>query len=323
MSDLSKLAQSIEKDIGDILYDPTEKIEAIATGSLSLDYALGIGGYAKGRIVDVFGMPSSGKSLLTMLAIKELQKKDGIACYIDAEHSFSSTWAKKLGVDPSKMLIPQPDTGEDAFNIIVKCCESGNVPLVIVDSVPALLPSATLDREIADGPKIGDVAALMSWGIKKILKTVYKSKTVVIFINQLRSKIGNVYGNPEEATGGLALKFYAAVRLDVGVVGSSKIMDGANVLGHRIRVKVIKNKVATPYKHAEFNLYLDSGIDNKDELADLAFESGIISAGAAGWFEYDGKKYQGKPKLLELLSDKGMYDKLLGAVNEQRARANI
>jgi len=325
-SSLDELIQGIEKDIGDVVYNPNEPIEVISTGSLSLDWALGCGGFPKGRIIDIFGPQASGKSLMTLLCAKVIQKlKDPnqTVCYIDAERAFNPGWAKTVGVDPEKMLIVQPDTGEEAFEVIIKCCESGKVPLVIVDSVPALVPAAAIEREIADGQKIGDLAALMSWGIKKILPIVSKSKTVVIFINQMRAIIGNMYGKPEEATGGMALKFYASVRLEVNVIGGSKIMDKDVIKGHRIRVKVVKNKVGQPFKHAEFNLYFESGVDTQEELADLAFESGIIKLAGAGWFEYEGKKKQGRDALIEMLKDKTIADKLRGDINDRLKATSV
>jgi len=304
---------AFKKNFGDIIRpaNEEEKIEVIPSGSLCLDLALGVGGYQRGRIIDIFGVESGGKSTLSMLAIKEAQKMGGTAYYIDAERSYSSTWTKTLGVDSSKLYIVRPDSGEQAFDAVLYLVKEAKADLIVIDSTPALVPSVMLKQDMINNMKVGAQALMMSVGLQKLVAAVASSKTVVIFINQMRALIGNMYGPKEGSTGGKALRFYSSVRVQVSTVSKSKMLDeNNNVVGHRIRTVVVKNKVAPPFKVAEFNLNFYSGVDPADEIADLMIKQGIVQPGKAGWLTLGAEKMQGKEALVDYLKkDKKMFDK--------------
>ena len=266
-------------------------IGAISTGSISLDIATGIGGVPKGRIVEIFGPESSGKTTLTLHIIAETQKAGGKAAFIDAEHALDPVYAKNLGVDVGELIVSQPDTGEQALEICDMLVRSGALDVVVIDSVAALVPKAEIQGEMGDS-HVGLQARLMSQALRKITGTVNKSNTCVIFINQLREKVGVMFGNPEVTTGGRALKFYSSMRLDVRRIESIKAGDG--VIGNRTRVKVVKNKVAPPFKQAEFDIMYGEGISYISELLDLCVDANIVKK-AGAWFSYEGEKIgQGK-----------------------------
>lgn len=270
---------------------PVVVVPAIPTGSLSLDLALGIGGYPRGRVVEIFGPESSGKTTLTLQAIAEVHKRGGIAAFIDAEHALDIGYAKKLGVKAEDLLISQPDTGEQALEIAETLVRSGSIDLVVVDSVAALVPKAELEGEMGDS-HMGLQARLMSQALRKLTSSISKSNTTVIFINQIRMKIGVMFGNPETTTGGNALKFYASVRLDIRRIEAIK--DGDQVLGNRVRVKVVKNKMAPPFRQAEFDISFNEGISRIGELIDLGVENGILEK-AGSWYSLGTEKIgQGK-----------------------------
>ncbi len=277
-----------------------EKIDVIPTGSISLNHALGVGGYPRGRIIEIFGPESSGKTTLTIHAIAETQKAGGVAAFIDAEHAFDPTYAAKLGVNLQDLWISQPDNGEQALAIADQLISSSAVDLVVIDSVAALTPKAEIEGDMGDN-KVGLQARLMSQALRKLTATIAKTKTCCIFINQLREKIGVMFGNPETTTGGNALKFYSSVRLDIRRISSIK--DGDEILGNLTRVKVVKNKVAPPFRKAEFEITFGEGISRVGELVDLGVEYNIIKK-SGSWFSYnDSKIGQGREAVKNALRD--------------------
>ena len=302
---LQNAMAKIEKDFGKgsimrMGEQAQEKVNVIPSGSIALNHALGIGGYPRGRIIEIYGPESSGKTTLAIHAIAEAQKAGGIAAFIDAEHAFDPTYAAKLGVNINDLWISQPDNGEQALAIADQLISSSAVDIVVIDSVAALTPKAEIEGDMGDN-KVGLQARLMSQALRKMTATISRTNTVCIFINQLREKIGIMFGNPETTTGGNALKFYASVRLDVR--RTTQIKDGDEALGNRTRVKVVKNKMAPPFKKAEFDIVFGEGISHVAEIADLAIEFDIIHK-SGSWFSYQGEKLaQGLASVKQLLKD--------------------
>ncbi len=294
----------------------TEKVEVIPTGSINLDVALGVGGFPKGRIIEIYGPESSGKTTLAIHAIAECQKNGGMAAFIDAEHAFDSFYAKKLGVDIDNLLVSQPDNGEQALEIADNLIRSGAIDILVVDSVAALTPKAEIDGEMGDS-KVGLQARLMSQAMRKLTSTISKTNCCCIFINQLREKIGVMFGNPETTTGGNALKFYSSVRVDIRRIQAIK--DGDQNIGNRVKVKIVKNKVAPPFRTCEFDLMFGEGISKIGEIIDLGVEKEIIRK-SGSWFSYgDTKLAQGREALKQLLRDNPeLCDEL-----EQKVRATL
>jgi recombination protein RecA len=279
---------------------PIIDVEAISTGSIGIDLALGVGGLPKGRVVEIFGPESSGKTTLTLHAIAETQKRGGIAAFIDAEHAFDRFYAKKLGVDIDNLLISQPDCGEQALEIADNLIRSAAIDILVIDSVAALTPKSEIEGEMGES-KLGLQARLMSQALRKMTATISKSGCICVFINQLREKIGVMFGNPETTTGGNALKFYSSVRIDIR--RSTQIKDGDKTIGNRTRVKIVKNKVAPPFRNAQFDIMYGEGISKTGEMIDLGVEYGVI-AKSGSWFSYNGDKLgQGRESVRNILKD--------------------
>lgn len=322
---LSAVMDKIEKDFGKgaIMKMSSKKVDevpVIPSGSITIDQALGIGGYPKGRVIEIFGPESSGKTTLAIHAIAEAQKAGGIAAFIDAEHAFDSAYARKLGVDIDELLISQPDNGEQALEIADHLIRSSAIDIVVIDSVAALTPKAEIEGEMGES-KMGLQARLMSQALRKLSASISKTRTVCIFINQLRDKIGVVYGNPETTTGGNALKFYASVRIDIRK--ASVIKDGEEQLGARAKVKIVKNKLAPPFRRAEFDIMYGEGISKIGEIIDLGVDLGILKK-SGSWFSYGERKIgQGRDSVKELLkSDEALRDEIEAKVRAGLAAAD-
>src|SRR5258705_4467830 len=294
--------------------DSTAALDAISSGSLSLDLALGVGGYPRGRVIEVFGPESSGKTTLTLHAIAEAQRLGGTAAFVDAEHALDANYARKLGVDVENLLVSQPDSGEQALEIAEVLIRSGAIDIVVIDSVAALVPKAELEGEMGEA-QMGLQAGLMSEALRKLTGVVSKSKTTLIFINQLREKIGVMFGNPETPTAGRALKFYASVRIDIRRIASIK--DGDVVIGGRTRVKVVKNKVAPPFREAEFDVMYGEGISRTGDLLDLAVDKRIVEKSGA-WFAFGGERVgQGRENAKQFLKE---HPEMFQAIEERVRR---
>jgi len=296
--------------------DAIAQIPAISTGAVSLDYALGIGGMPRGRVIEIFGPESSGKTTLALQVIAEAQKTGGMAAFVDAEHALDAQYAKKLGVDLDNLLVSQPDNGEQALEIVEVLVRSGGVDVVVVDSVAALVPRAEIEGEMGES-QMGLQARLMSQALRKLTGIVSKSKTCLIFINQLREKIGVMFGNPETTTGGRALKFYSSVRVDIRRIGAIK--DGDVVVGGRTRVKIVKNKVAPPFREAEFDVMYCEGISREGDLLDLAVDKKIVDKSGT-WFAFSGERLgQGRENVKQFLKENPAISKAI----EERVRKEL
>lgn len=320
---LQAAMSKIEKDFGKgsimkLGDEQVENVEVIPTGSIGLDAALGVGGYPKGRIIEIYGPESSGKTTLAIHAIAEAQKAGGIAAFIDAEHAFDRFYAAKLGVDVDNLWISQPDNGEQALEIVEALARSGALDVIIVDSVAALVPRAEIDGDMGDS-HVGLQARLMSQALRKLAGVISKSNTIIIFINQLREKVGVVYGNPEVTTGGRALKFYASIRVDVRRIEQLK-GSGGEFIGSRTRAKIVKNKVAPPFKTAEFDIMYGEGISKVGEIVDLGVNYGIIKKSGA-WFSYGETRLgQGRDNVKNLFkNDKALSDEIEKQIREKMA----
>jgi recombination protein RecA len=325
---LAEAMAKIDKDMGkgsvmSLSSKGIELIETISTGSLGLDIALGVGGLPKGRVVEIYGPESSGKTTLAIHTIAECQRKGGTALFIDAEHAFDRAYAKKLGVDVDELLIAQPGCGEEALEIADRMISSGGLDMVVIDSVAALVPKAELEGEMGES-KMGLHARLMSQALRKMTHTIAKNNTLVIFINQLRDKIGVMFGNPETTTGGNALKFYASVRLDVrrSVTAENSVKQGDVMMGNLTKVRVIKNKVAPPFRNCEFDILFGQGVDRIGEIVDIATDLKVIEK-SGSWYSYEGSKLgQGRASVKTLLQDNSALSeeielKIMNKVNEQ------
>ena len=315
---LGKLEKSYGKGVVMKLGDKVvEDIDSIPTGSVGLDTILGVGGYPRGRVVEIYGPESSGKTTLSIHAIAEVQRQGGIAAFIDAEHAFDSSYAANLGVNIDDLLISQPDNGEQALEIADHLISSGAVDLVIIDSVAALTPKSEIEGEMGDS-KMGLHARLMSQALRKLTATINKTGCTLMFINQLRMKIGVMFGNPETTTGGNALKFYSSVRLDIRRIGAIK--NGEDIIGNRTRVKVVKNKVAPPFKKVEFDIMFGKGISRSGEVLDMAVDTDVIKK-SGSWFSYqDAKLGQGRDAVKNMIEDN---PELMAELEEKIKEANL
>ncbi len=299
---------------------PVKQIETISTGALSLDIALGVGGLPRGRITEIYGPESSGKTTVALHVIAEAQRQGGEAAFIDAEHALDPIYAQKLGVDIDRLIVSQPDTGEQALEIAEALARSGAIDVIVVDSVAALVPKAEIAGIMGDS-HVGLHARLMSQALRKLTSIINKSNTVAIFINQLREKVGVMYGNPEVTTGGRALKFYSSVRIDIRRIEAIK--DGSSVVGNRTRAKVVKNKVAPPFKEAEFDIMFGEGVSREGSIIDIAADMDVIQKGGS-WYSYEGERIgQGRDKVKEFLKDHPqitdeIYAKIMDKVNESK-----
>jgi len=298
---LDKLEKSYGKGVVMKMGDQrVVNVDVIPSGSLGLDIALGIGGFPRGRVIEIYGPESSGKTTIAMHAIAEAQKKGGLAAFIDAEHAFDKTYAENLGIDTTNLLISQPDNGEQALEIADNLIRSGAIDIIVIDSVAALVPKAEIEGEMGDS-MMGLQARLMSQALRKLTGSINKTGCVCVFINQLREKIGVMFGNPETTTGGNALKFYASIRLDIRRIG--QIKDGLEVTGNRVRIKVVKNKVAPPFRQCEFDIVYGEGVSKDGEIVDLGSELGIVKK-SGSWYSYGETKLgQGRDAVKQLLKD--------------------